>query len=203
MTGRFGLIGRAAAALVGAALISYAPAANATTYDFIGTAADSTVVNLDITIGAQDATHDGGYFITQVTGNIGGNAVALFGNTGISPPNYDTSPNGEWYYDNILYIGGNSPTYGTYFDNPGLLLEYIASPNDEINIFSPGTGGHQYILGQSPGQQQQNLDLSFSSVTLSAATPLPSTWTMLIAGFAGLGYFAFRGSKKNSAIAAG
>lgn len=31
------------------------------------------------------------------------------------------------------------------------------------------------------------------------ATPLPSTWTMLIAGFAGLGFFAYRGSKKNAA----
>jgi hypothetical protein len=30
-------------------------------------------------------------------------------------------------------------------------------------------------------------------------TPLPSTWTMLIAGFAGLGFFAYRGSKKNTA----
>ena len=32
-----------------------------------------------------------------------------------------------------------------------------------------------------------------------SATPLPSTWTMLIAGFLGLGYFAYRGSKKGSA----
>jgi hypothetical protein len=31
------------------------------------------------------------------------------------------------------------------------------------------------------------------------ATPLPSTWTMLIAGFVGLGFFAYRGSKKNTA----
>ena len=31
------------------------------------------------------------------------------------------------------------------------------------------------------------------------ATPLPSTWTMLIAGFVGLGFFAYRGSKKNAA----
>lgn len=35
-------------------------------------------------------------------------------------------------------------------------------------------------------------------VSLTAA-PLPSAWTMLIAGFAGLGFFAYRGSKKNSA----
>jgi len=32
-----------------------------------------------------------------------------------------------------------------------------------------------------------------------AQTPLPSTWTMLIAGFVGLGFFAYRGTKKNAA----
>ena len=42
-----------------------------------------------------------------------------------------------------------------------------------------------------------------TSDSLPAATPLPSTWTMLIAGFLGLGFLAYRGSKKNvAAIAA-
>jgi hypothetical protein len=35
-----------------------------------------------------------------------------------------------------------------------------------------------------------------------SATPLPSTWTMLIAGFAALGFFAFRGNRKGSAAIA-
>ncbi len=39
--------------------------------------------------------------------------------------------------------------------------------------------------------------------TAATATPLPSTWTMLIAGFVGLGFFAYRGTKKNgTAVAA-
>jgi hypothetical protein len=41
------------------------------------------------------------------------------------------------------------------------------------------------------------------SVNASAnATPLPATWTMLIAGFLGLGFIAYRGSKKNAAALA-
>jgi hypothetical protein len=36
----------------------------------------------------------------------------------------------------------------------------------------------------------------------AAAAPLPATWTMLIAGFIGLGYFAYRGSKKSAAAIA-
>lgn len=37
------------------------------------------------------------------------------------------------------------------------------------------------------------------SLTAGTATPLPSTWTMLIAGFVGLGFLAYRGSKNNAA----
>jgi hypothetical protein len=35
-----------------------------------------------------------------------------------------------------------------------------------------------------------------------SSTPLPSTWTMLVAGFFGIGFFAYRGTKKNSASVA-
>ena len=35
-----------------------------------------------------------------------------------------------------------------------------------------------------------------------SATPLPSTWLMLLSGFVGLGYFAYRGTKKRTALAA-
>jgi hypothetical protein len=39
---------------------------------------------------------------------------------------------------------------------------------------------------------------SFQIIGTVTATPLPSTWTMLIAGFVGLGFFAYRGTKKSS-----
>jgi hypothetical protein len=59
--------------------------------------------------------------------------------------------------------------------------------------------GSNYITANTLG-----LGPNFSPGTLIsidvgfAATPLPSTWTMLIAGFVGLGFFAYRGTKKNS-----
>jgi cbb3-type cytochrome oxidase subunit 3 len=40
-----------------------------------------------------------------------------------------------------------------------------------------------------------------ATITISG-TPLPSTWTMLIAGFVGLGFFAYRGTKKGTAALA-
>jgi hypothetical protein len=47
-----------------------------------------------------------------------------------------------------------------------------------------------------PGYYNDNTGSFTVNVT---ATPLPPTWTMLIAGFAGLGFFAYRGTKKSSA----
>ena len=43
--------------------------------------------------------------------------------------------------------------------------------------------------------------LTFSDVA-PTATPLPSTWLILLTGFVGLGFFAYRGTKKNSAALA-
>jgi hypothetical protein len=48
-------------------------------------------------------------------------------------------------------------------------------------------------IGQTNTQIYDNLDFNLST------TPLPSTWTMLIAGFLGLGLFAYRGSRKGVA----
>jgi cbb3-type cytochrome oxidase subunit 3 len=36
----------------------------------------------------------------------------------------------------------------------------------------------------------------------TTTTPLPSTWLMLLSGFVGLGFFAYRGTKKNAAAIA-
>ena len=55
--------------------------------------------------------------------------------------------------------------------------------------------------GGGAGTQGNNFGPVVADVTLTA-TPLPSTWTMLIAGFVGLGLFAYRGSKKNPAALA-
>jgi len=86
-------------------------------------------------------------------------------------------------------LGGNSETFTT-----STLVTYVQS---------------EYVLGNTPGALPTTAytggdvfsagNLDFNAVT---ATPLPSTWTMLIAGFVGLGFFARRGSKKNSATIA-
>jgi hypothetical protein len=81
--------------------------------------------------------------------------------------------------------------------------ELNTGPFDIYQLFSfdvTGTGSDklEFITANDPSLTFLD-DVSLTPVT---ATPLPSTWTMLIAGFVGLGFFAYRGSKKNSATIA-
>ena len=62
--------------------------------------------------------------------------------------------------------------------------------------------GSLFDLADSQTFELESLtsDLTFSAVVAPpSATPLPSTWLMLLSGFVGLGFFAYRGTKKNSA----
>jgi hypothetical protein len=74
---------------------------------------------------------------------------------------------------------------------------------DNRTTFSISTPGIAFFLISDPGADTFGVDQIILDTPV-AATPLPSTWTMLIAGFVGLGFFAYRGSKKNTgALAAG
>ncbi len=174
------------ALVIGAALVSFAPAATASTYNFDGFALlpSVIVVNLDITTGGPEGA--GSVAITAVTGTVGGDAVTLLGSA-VAPPGSATSPDGEWIYDNVLYPALNSP-YGTAFDNPGLLLLNTVT-DTEINIFSPGVAVAPYTLGQSPGQQQEDL---FGVLT---ATPLPQTFALVSGGLGLIGFMTCRKRK--------
>ena len=75
------------------------------------------------------------------------------------------------------------------------------------------TVGYSYVLEVAPYSLTSDTLLAWNLTTSPGpgafdvlgsvtTTPLPSTWTMLIAGFAGLGFLAYRGTKKNTATAA-
>jgi hypothetical protein len=57
-------------------------------------------------------------------------------------------------------------------------------------VFAPGTF------------DMADMDNGLSGVLTVTATPLPAAWTMLIAGFVGLGFLAYRGAKKNTVVLA-
>ncbi len=164
-----------------------APAAQAAPYDFVGVG-----VNLDITTGSPD---NGGVDIIGVTGTVLGYAVTFVG--GDPGPSGALSPDDRFIYDNILY-----PTSNPVFDIDGLLVQFPSgdgSGYSYANLWGNGSA-NSYSLYTSANGGYPVANGSYTG-TLTA-TPLPSSWTMLIAGFLGLGFFAYRGAKNRSAAVA-
>ena len=200
------LISSAALATVVMATASLLPfaSANASTYDYsfsgdFGSLAFTANITLDVVGGQADSgtgtinfgtgnfdlglitlTTDGG------NGNYGGttgfrdnHGTDIFGGDTVAP----IDPNG------LIFAITNNPLRGqdalfAVWDNGG------------------GTFGF-LISGTLPSVFDVYYELTVGNGSYNiAATPLPSTWTMLIAGFVGLGFFAYRGTKKNAATLA-
>ena len=130
------------------------------------------------------------------TGNyIGGNEYILTSITGSETDGSNTHTiTGLSSYagsDNLLYYPG--PTYVDF----GGISFFTANNPEAWNIyFNSYTGLLDYL--SNPVGYPNSLRISF----VVSETPLPSTWLMLLSGFVGLGFFAYRGTKKNSAALA-
>lgn len=81
-----------------------------------------------------------------------------------------------------------------------------ASTNDLAAIFSPysfsftATSPALALSFEDTSTNTIGVDGFLDNVAVATnATPLPSTWTMMIAGFVGLGFLGYRGTKKASA----
>jgi hypothetical protein len=104
-----------------------------------------------------------------------------------------------------------------------LVGDGFGAPNGLYNTFGGGLAGvldsgggvlsfggwrFAYSANVYPDQTVANCcgpdsPFRFADATFTAtATPLPSTWLMLLTGFVGLGFFAYRGTKKGSAAIA-
>ena len=106
-------------------------------------------------------------------------------------------PAGYSLGDNYFSIDGGvtkiaSLTLDGHFDNSVCLIESAGVCNTtELYTTASPEYTELLALGYDP-----------TNNSVAAATPLPSTWSMLLSGFVGLGFFAYRGTKKRSAVIA-
>jgi len=110
---------------------------------------------------------------------------------------------GGWYDDN----GTGKPGISNVVSfsameaaNPGATI---------VNQSGNGLGGIRLGVGFASAGDQFNAyvdNFTINNTTFNfdpaAETPLPSTWLMLLSGFIGLSFFAFRGSRKGVALGA-
>jgi hypothetical protein len=116
--------------------------------------------------------------------------------------------NGFVTYDNLFWPGGAPPT-ATDFDGAGGFLDIYGlmfgiGHGIFVDLFDNGvspTKGINYG-GYGIGVATSDTALDYVSGGVTASTPEPSTWAMMILGFAGLGFAGYRKSRKAAPAAA-
>lgn len=137
----------------------------------------------------------------DLNGNIPGSISQTFTspNTGLYDLTFSLSGNPDGFpLKKEVAVTIDSVTKDVFFildGNTHSDMKYVAE-----SLFFDVTSGLNTLTFASintPGQYGAVI----GNVSLTA-TPLPSTWSMLLAGFLGLGFIAYRGAKRRSAIAA-
>jgi hypothetical protein len=109
----------------------------------------------------------------------------LYGNALTYPPSgrFDTG----WLCNGNGYPCGNITSMTWTIGNLGEFSSVFGA----LGGVNPSYDFFLYIGGPDNAEQ-------WVASAVNATTPLPSTWLMLFSGFVGLGFLAYRGSKKNA-----
>jgi hypothetical protein len=120
-----------------------------------------------------------------------------------------TSSLGFVYNSTTSYIVGNN-----YWTPISFVIDSLLGISDfSLAFINPLTnpGVDVLVVGSYPAAYSGSTEGIFAPNPLSrnvvsgeaiSGTPLPSTWLMLLSGFVGLGFLAFRGTKKGAAALA-
>lgn len=132
------------------------------------------------TITATQST-GGAWTVDSITGSIDGSSI-----TGLTT--FDGS-------DNLLFPTGTAP-----LDTHGIAFQTAAGQTIDIfSFFAEGSkpSGNAYgEIASNPG------GFGVGTFALTAAVPEPSTWAMMMLGFATLGYLGLRRGKTGTALSA-
>jgi hypothetical protein len=115
--------------------------------------------------------------------------------------------NGFLTYDNLFWPGGAPPT-ASDFDGAGGFLDiyglmFSIGAGRVVDLFDNGVGAITGIDygGYGVGVATADTALDYVSSGVTASTPEPSTWAMMIVGFAGLAFSGYRASRKTATAA--
>jgi hypothetical protein len=166
---------------------------------FVAKPADATTVTFDWSLTGPAASLGGVPFpgsgtLTATVGANGDQVTAMTGTIDGSSITGLTSSS-----TNLLFANSNGTSL---LNSSGLSFETASGLDVNIfGFFSPG----QATSGNAYGELTSN-PAAFGVGTFAAspvsATPLPPTWTMLLVGLAGAGFFAFRRQRQTDGFAA-
>ena len=198
---------------LGCALLSNAASADIVTETFTGNVGGLDSQGLFGAAGTNLSTTFTATYVFD-TNNIGPgfgpNPTDIYGGTGFPFPNPLLSAalviNGHTFSSTGSYAAELAVRYMSIFDAYAFAADSpfnffytsIVGPNAPVpgSVNSPFTYTYSAASGDlNNGLFQYNgedLSLSATTVALTAAVPEPSTWAMMILGFAGVGFMAYR-----------
>jgi hypothetical protein len=129
----------------------------------------------------------GGYDVVSISGSVTGPSGGAITGLIPNPTQPNSYNNGSWIYDNVVYPSAPA------FDYWGLLF---SAGGYDYNIFSSGTTG--YLSTNNPGGVFNPGEVVLAASV--AAIPEASSWVMMLAGFAALGFAGYRSSRGSVAL---
>jgi len=143
--------------------------------------------------GSLTATDQGAgeYLVDTISGTA--NGLAITGLSNYAAPDgfiFTNYPQVDFFGLAFTVAGGDTFNIYSVIPSFGTLGVYDCGITGYC-LIGPGTASDP--SGTAAPDQEASVSFSLTQ------TPLPSTWLMLLSGFVGLGFFAYRGTKKNSA----
>ncbi len=159
-------------------------------FDFSTTDSVFTVTGTITTADTLDAI--GGFDVLSISGTIfgpGGGTIALEPNSSQHFPDY----NGIFQYDNVFY-----PNATTEVDGYGLLF---SAGGYDYNLYSFGPTYYLSSYTNPAGAFDPGQPVAFGDpINAATSAPEPSTWALMLLGFAGLGLAGGLKGRRNVAV---
>ncbi len=147
----------------------------------------SDIVDFNITI-----TNPAGPNTANLTGPLSGANTSFYG-TDTTTTAFTATSAGLFFDFSATNVGGHSQYL--IFDSSNYLCLNAAAGNCSGNPSSVAI----YVSGSDPLiPETGNVEIA----TVASAVPEPSTWAMMLLGFAGIGFMAFRRKSKPALMAA-
>ena len=109
-------------------------------------------------------------------------------------------PSGGGHTASSSFNGASTPTYSVLSDGIGANSQVNMATLDDLSPVTPYTLSNTIIFGLAPGTTTSPVTDEFS--VSGTVVPEPSTWTMMLLGFAGLAFAGYRRARAGHATLA-
>lgn len=119
-----------------------------------------------------------------------------------APNNLEYREISDTIYSTFNYPADEKYLYLIVHDYTAAIPLLLTTPFSFLPLPGADDGWGTFLILQSSGSINTGGSLNVESVTVSSSVPEPSTWAMMVLGFAGVGFVVYRRRNQSAALAA-